>query len=1014
MSDTASSSRPVDPVPVSQNAAAGDPENPQEAGSSTARPQPQLVQNQPVQDDEPTIISTRPPIASATPISDSAYRILQGRILPGDKLGHFELVEYIGGGGMGRVFRAIDTSLARSVALKVLSPDQATDEETLLRFRNEAQSAARLDHENIARVHYVGEDHGLHYIVFEFIEGMNIRTLVRQKGPLALSEAVSYTLQVAEALVHAAKRDVVHRDIKPSNVLITPDGRAKLIDMGLARLRRLSTSDADLTASGVTLGTFDYISPEQARDPRLADVRSDIYSLGCTFFYTLASRPPFPEGTVLQKLLQHQGDQPPRIQDIRPELPEETDRILGKMLAKDPRNRYQEPERLVHDLLVLAEQVGLHTARAGGSPVLGRAVAALYQHLPWIAPIAALVCIVTALHFFWSAEAEVNEPLPAPRALPPQPMPGPSGPPSPTTAPGHSSAEPSLPDHEGTQDGAVQPRPGQPEGTGHAATPSPATATKPSREPVGLTTTEPLCRGIGPGGDSGVGLDAISGGLATGESASHAIGVPPNTGDPVAVLTAAKGTPAAGAEPETSIEPASKPVGLLVVGDAPKGKKTYQTLGDACSAAVNGDVIELRYNGSREERPIKLANLKVTVRAGEGYHPVVAFRPNEVDPIKYSRRMFTLAGGRLTLINLALEFRVPREIPADDWAMVEIQGNQTVRLDGCTLTIRNASNDQSAYHPEVAFFLTKAAPGADLAMGGANSAETPATSIGLTDCVVRGEADFLRCLDCQPVHLDWKNGLLTTTERLLLLSGGQKTPSSTDALRIYLWHLTAVVQHGLCRMIGSELNPHLLRLHIKCEDSILVGSSDAVLIEQVGMDKTAEFYQLVAWHDARNFYENFNVFGRICGVDHQPLTEPMDFEDWQGYWGDDDEEPSKVDEIEWRQPPSADRPLHTHTPLDYALDKPANGDSANGNVNRRRDVGCEIERLPPCTLRIMEKPLKPDATPAAGRGPSAVGDGTGGVKRTPPAIRPPQSVPSPSRVAPPAHTRTTPPGQTGS
>ena len=282
-------------------------------------------------------------------ISDSALRILQGRILPGDHLEHFELLQYVGGGGMGRVFRALDTRLARPVALKVLSPDQAADRDTLLRFQNEAQSAARLDHGNIARVFYVGEDRGLHFIVFEFIEGVNIRDLVESKGPLPLVEALSYTLQTAEALAHASRRSVVHRDIKPSNLLITPEGQVKLIDMGLARLREVNHPAADLTASGVTLGTFDYISPEQARDPRNADLRSDLYSLGCTFFFMLTGRPPFPDGTVLQKLLQHQGDQPPDVRQFRPELPDGVTRVLRRTLAKDPRHRYTDAAEMVAD-----------------------------------------------------------------------------------------------------------------------------------------------------------------------------------------------------------------------------------------------------------------------------------------------------------------------------------------------------------------------------------------------------------------------------------------------------------------------------------------------------------------------------------------------------------------------------------------------------------------------------------------------------------------------------------------
>ena len=188
----------------------------------------------------------------------------------------------------------------------------------------------------------------------EYIEGVNVRDLVAARGPLSIEDTLRYSVQVAEALQHAALRDVVHRDIKPSNLIVTPDGRVKLVDMGLARLHQVESPSEDLTASGMTLGTFDYISPEQARDPRSADTRSDLYSLGCTIYFMLTGRPPFPEGTVLQKLLSHSGDQPADVRQFRPELPDELCRILNLLLAKQPTQRFQSPEELVGALLVLA------------------------------------------------------------------------------------------------------------------------------------------------------------------------------------------------------------------------------------------------------------------------------------------------------------------------------------------------------------------------------------------------------------------------------------------------------------------------------------------------------------------------------------------------------------------------------------------------------------------------------------------------------------------------------------
>ena len=330
-----------------------------------------------------------PPSANHTP----------PRPLPqvGDELDSFIIEQAIGAGGMGAVFRARDTRLDRHVALKMLPPEQADDPEVVQRFYQEGRSAARLDHENIARVYTIGHDGRYHYIAFEYIEGTTIRQRVERNGPLPVGEAVNYTLQIADALVHAAERGVVHRDIKPSNIIVTPHGRTKLVDMGLAR-RFERDRDDGLTQSGMTLGTFDYISPEQARDPRDVDVRSDLYSLGCTLFHMLTCRPPFPEGTVLQKLIQHQEEPPPDVRALNPAVPADLAAILEKLMAKDRDRRYQTPEQLVRDLLAVAGTLGLRSVSPEGLVWLSAKVPPAWEwHLVWGVPVAVFALIVAGV-----------------------------------------------------------------------------------------------------------------------------------------------------------------------------------------------------------------------------------------------------------------------------------------------------------------------------------------------------------------------------------------------------------------------------------------------------------------------------------------------------------------------------------------------------------------------------------------------------------------------------------------
>lgn len=344
-------------------------------------------------DEAPTQVKPHSALLAAGALPDA------GNVSPhvlGARLDHFELLDSIGVGGMGRVFRSRDTRLDRLVALKVLSPELSNDPEICRRFEQEAKAAARLDDRHFARVYFFGFDKGLRYIAMEYVEGENIRQKIQKNGRLSVALAVNIGIQIARGLSHAASCGVVHRDIKPSNIILTPDGTAKLVDMGLARnFFQQSSPASELTQAGVTLGTFDYISPEQALDPRDADVRSDIYSLGCTLYHALTGRPPFNKGSALQKILQHQNDAVPDPRRFAPDLPEPVVAILLKMLAKEPKDRYQHPAELIDDLRAVAGLLDIPLPDEQGYATVYRPQTHFWENqISWIAPLVVLLAAI--------------------------------------------------------------------------------------------------------------------------------------------------------------------------------------------------------------------------------------------------------------------------------------------------------------------------------------------------------------------------------------------------------------------------------------------------------------------------------------------------------------------------------------------------------------------------------------------------------------------------------------------
>jgi len=317
-----------------------------------------------------------------------ATRLLDGRE-EGLTIGPYVILEPLGEGGMGQVYKARHPTLERVVALKVIRQEHlADDPEIVRRFQREARAAAVLTHPNVVLVYDSGNARDTYYIAMQYLDGSDLARLVKEHGPLPVAQACDFIRQAAMGLQHLHEHGMVHRDIKPSNLMATSaatsrgaetpdpgttvadrpsrvrktlvlprtkagDGPViKLLDMGLVRLDYAvdRSANGSLTQAGSMVGTPDYIAPEQARDARRVDIRGDLYSLGCAFYYLLTGRAPFPEGTAIEKVLMHQLDEPKPVQEVRPEVGAGVAAILRKLMAKRPMDRYQTPAEVVEAL----------------------------------------------------------------------------------------------------------------------------------------------------------------------------------------------------------------------------------------------------------------------------------------------------------------------------------------------------------------------------------------------------------------------------------------------------------------------------------------------------------------------------------------------------------------------------------------------------------------------------------------------------------------------------------------
>jgi serine/threonine-protein kinase len=295
-------------------------------------------------------------------------------------IGGYLLLERLGEGGMGQVYKARHPRLHRVVALKVIRPELLTNPVAVERFCREIRLAAKLSHPNVVRAYDADQVGGSFHFAMQYLDGQDLARQVEKEGPLAVERACDYALQTALGLQHIHEHGMVHRDIKPSNLMITrpgavaetgdslmatmvgpvgPWGQVKILDLGTARLFDEPEESAGkkpaLTKLGTVMGTADFMAPEQALSTRNADIRCDIYSLGCTLYLMLTGQPPFPGGGAIEKMMKHQLDPPPPVEAIRPGVPPVLLGVLAKLLAKKPAERYQMPREVAEALYAAAD-----------------------------------------------------------------------------------------------------------------------------------------------------------------------------------------------------------------------------------------------------------------------------------------------------------------------------------------------------------------------------------------------------------------------------------------------------------------------------------------------------------------------------------------------------------------------------------------------------------------------------------------------------------------------------------
>jgi len=311
--------------------------------------------------------------------------------------GRYHIVEELGKGGMGRVYRAIDKKLNEEVALKLIRPEIAQDERTLDRFQNELKTARKISHRHVGRMYELMEANGVHFITMEYVAGQDLRGLIRQTGQLTVKKAISIAIQVLKGLTEAHRLGVVHRDLKPSNIIVDREGSARIIDFGIAK----AAAAKGMTGAGTIIGTPEYMAPEQV-EGKPADQRADLYALGVILFEMTTGRTPFEGETPLAVAVKHKTEPPPDPRALAPQIPAELSRVILRSLEKDRDKRYQTSEEFLADLAAIDEALPT-TERAASTrkPATSKKITVEFTPKKLVIPAAALTVLLVAVVFFW-------------------------------------------------------------------------------------------------------------------------------------------------------------------------------------------------------------------------------------------------------------------------------------------------------------------------------------------------------------------------------------------------------------------------------------------------------------------------------------------------------------------------------------------------------------------------------------------------------------------------------------